>query len=168
MIKIFSKIFKTLFYEYFKNMLQKIILRAYVRKRPEIHQTRIGRANWNAGRVSRSCRRGASPLSATEIVTLEGSEFAATRRSAAGKTMVASSRTGRSKGREGRERGRWSKFVGGNRQTHSQPERTSTFPVMKVPYLFILPKRLDRDISERRNGQWGRERGKINAAENGG
>lgn len=44
---------------------------------------------------------------------------------------------------------------------------------MKVPCLFILPKRLDRDIPERGNGvreERERERGegKINAAENGG
>lgn len=60
------------------------------------------------------------------------------------------------KGREGASR--WSKLVGGNRQTHSQPERTSTFPVMRGhPVYLILPKRLDRDIPQRGKGRGRRE-----------
>lgn len=42
--------------------------------------------------------------------------------------------------------------MGGNRQTHSQPSRTSTFPVMVYPCLFV------------RNVSIARKRGKINAS----
>ena len=45
--------------------------------------------------------------------------------------------------------------MGGNRQTHSQPSRTSTFPVMGYPCLFV------RNVSIAIHS---RKRGKINAS----
>lgn len=112
-----------------------------------------------------SAVRASTP--AAEIVTLEGSGFAATTGSAVGKTMVASTLTaGRSKGRKGRERTADRSLWEETGKLIPSPERASTFPVMKVPYLFILPKRLDRDILEQEKGRWRREN--IDAAENDG
>lgn len=78
--------------------------------------------------------------------------------SAVGKTMVASSLTGRrSQGRKGRKGAdRRSKLVGGNWQTHSQRERTSTFLVIKVLPVYLSFRNASIEIFQnqgRRNGE---------------
>lgn len=85
--------------------------------------------------------------------------------SAVGKTMVASSLTGRSQagGRKGRKGAdRRSKLVGGNRQTHSQPERTSTFLVIKVLPVYLSFRNASIEIfqNQRRSNGGGGNQGR--------
>lgn len=110
------------------------------------------------------------PLPSAEIVTLQGNKFVATRiRRRQNNSRKLPDRPVAETERE--ERSGPSVEACGRKLANSFPARED-LDISRhkgTPRLFILPKRLDRDISKPKKEQWGggRVKGEINAAENG-